>query len=142
MKKFLCIACLTALISVNAVPATARSTKNIFAREVVKGILINIGSEAAQELLRAMFSSSPEERRDAFTDGEYLVSIDQDEGDFIYYGVNLETQDSITLRSATLESSRERQVYSWSNVGYRYQVAWRPNDPEVIRLQVFSDTTE
>ncbi|MBD2315122.1 hypothetical protein H6G20_25990 [Desertifilum sp. FACHB-1129] len=89
-----------------------------------------------------MFSPRHQERRAAFTDGEWLVAVGKNGDDFIYYGVNLETRDSITLRRAAVSANSQRQVYAWNNGNYRYQVAWRPSDPKVIRLQVFDGTRE
>lgn len=137
MKKALLTAFLTFALGVSSVPVSAQSSKNTFTNDVIRGILVEIGTEAALEILRALFSPEESEGSSAFTDGEYLVSVGRDGNDFVYYGVNLETRDSITLPRATVQDSGERQVYIWNNSGYRYQVAWRPNDPEVIRLQVF-----
>jgi hypothetical protein len=35
-----------------------------------------------------------------------------------------------------------RQVYTWDNKGTKYQVIWKPSDPEYIRLRVISGSRE
>ena len=38
--------------------------------------------------------------------------------------------------------SRSRQVYTWDNNGTKYQVIWKPSDPEYIRVRVISGGRE
>ena len=38
--------------------------------------------------------------------------------------------------------SNSRQVYTWDNNGTKYQVIWKPSDPEYIRLRVISGGRE
>ena len=73
-----------------------------------------------------------------FSDGvEWLVTIGYDGNALSYYGENMITGDSIRLRGATVSGNSQRHVYTWTNGNIRYQVAWQPSDPQVIRLQVF-----
>ncbi len=99
-----------------------------------------MATEAAQKLLEMILEPRPESPRaqasgTAFSDGEWLVAISNNGND--YYGVNLKTRNSLTLRGARVSANSQRQVYTWNNGDYRYQVAWQPSDPGVIRLQVF-----
>ncbi|MEB3179887.1 MAG: hypothetical protein VKL59_12750 [Nostocaceae cyanobacterium] len=55
-----------------------------------------------------------------------------------YQGKNLKTGSNISLIGATTSGTQQRQIYTWRNSQYRYQIAWRPSDPGVVRLQVFS----
>jgi hypothetical protein len=137
MKKNICAACLAFALILNAVPVNAQLKGNTLVDDVIKGILIEIGSDAARSLFRYLFSPNTEERNPVFTDNEYLVSISKQGNDLTYYGVKLNTRDSLTLRGVTITGNNQRTVYSWNNGDYRYQVAWQPNDPQVIRLQVF-----
>jgi hypothetical protein len=137
MKKNICAFCLSLALILNAVPVNAQSKGNTFVEDVVKGILIEIGTDAARSLFRYLFSPNTEERNPVFTDDDYLVSISKQGNDLIYYGVKLSTRDSLTLRGVRITGNNQRKVYSWNNGDYRYQVAWQPNDPRVIRLQVF-----
>ncbi|HBB32879.1 MAG TPA: hypothetical protein DDZ80_22390 [Cyanobacteria bacterium UBA8803] len=72
-----------------------------------------------------------------FTDSQWLVTIEYYDNALSYYGENLITGDNLTLRGATIGGNRQRRIYTWNNSGYRYQVSWRPSQPEVIRVQVF-----
>ena len=38
--------------------------------------------------------------------------------------------------------SNSRQVYTWDNNGTKYQVIWKPSDPEYIRVRVISEGRE
>ncbi len=64
------------------------------------------------------------------------VIIRYDGNALSYYGNNRKG-DSIRLRGATVSGNSQRHIYTWTNGDFRYQVAWQPSDPEVIRLQVF-----
>jgi hypothetical protein len=79
----------------------------------------------------------PVTKRAAFTDGEWLVAIGKNGDDFRYYGVNLNTRDSITLGGAIVSANSQRQIYDWNNGDTRYRITWRASDPQSIRLQVF-----
>jgi hypothetical protein len=35
-----------------------------------------------------------------------------------------------------------RQIYTWDNNGTKYQVVWKPSDPEYIRVRVISEGRE
>lgn len=72
-----------------------------------------------------------------FVDDEWQVIIGYDGNALSYYGSNHRTGNSIRLRGGRVSGNRQRHIYTWTNGDFRYQVAWRPSDPEVIRLQVF-----
>lgn len=71
-----------------------------------------------------------------FVDEEWQVIISYDGNALSYHGSN-RTGDSITLRGGTVSGNSQRHIYTWTNGDFRYQVAWQPSDPDVIRLQVF-----
>ena len=73
-----------------------------------------------------------------FTDGYWWIALWFEGGIYHYRGVNLDTGDSLSLAGASVAGDSNRRVYIWRNGDYRYQVAWRPSDANVIRLQVFS----
>ncbi len=73
-----------------------------------------------------------------YGDGEWSVTIGYNNNAFSYYGENLRTGDSINLRGARVSGNSQRRIYTWTNGDVRYQVAWQPRDPEVIRVQVFN----
>lgn len=72
-----------------------------------------------------------------YSDGEWSVTIDYYENAFSYYGRNIRTGDSLTLRGAKVSGNSQRRIYTWSNGDYKYQVVWQPRDSGVIRVQVF-----
>jgi hypothetical protein len=45
-------------------------------------------------------------------------------------------------RGAKNSGSNSRQVYTWDNKGTKYQVIWKPSDPEYIRVRVISGGRE
>jgi hypothetical protein len=50
---------------------------------------------------------------------------------------------SLTIREGAKNlGTLSRQVYTWDNKGTKYQVIWKPSDPEYIRLRVFSGGRE
>jgi hypothetical protein len=71
-----------------------------------------------------------------FDDGEWSVTIDYYDNAYTYYGRNLRTGNTLTLRGAVIAGTPERRLYIWRNGDYTYQVAWRPSDPRFLRLQV------
>lgn len=75
-----------------------------------------------------------------FEDSEWSVTIDYYKNALSYYGINLRTGDSLSLRGARVSGNPQRWIYTWTNGDVRYQVAWQPRDPEVIRVQVFNRT--
>ena len=73
-----------------------------------------------------------------FQDDVWSVRISYYNNTYIYEGGNKNTGDSIQLSGATFGGNSSRRTMTWDNGGYRYQVAWQPNDPGYIRVQVFS----
>ena len=145
MKRFFGILCFTIVLSMNTGSANAESLTNTFLRP----LLAEMGSEAGKKLWQIIFAprpeikrSSPEIKRSAFTDGKWLVAVSQNGDDFRYYGVDVETRDSITLRGAIVSENSQRQIYDWNNGDTRYRVTWRPSDSQYIRLQVFEGGKE
>ncbi|MEA5470270.1 hypothetical protein [Spirulina sp. 06S082] len=73
-----------------------------------------------------------------FVNNTWFVRISYINNAYFYEGNNKNTGDSITLSGATFGGNSNRRTMTWNNGGYRYQVAWQPNDPGTIRVQVFS----
>ena len=73
-----------------------------------------------------------------FQDDTWFVRISYWNNAYFYEGNNKNTGDSIQLSGATFGGNSSRRTMTWNNGGYRYQVAWQPNDPGYIRVQVFS----
>jgi len=136
MKKFIGIVFLTVALSTNAFPASAQ-----IPWQVLRPLLQGLGSAAGNAIIDAVLN--PQDNAfAAFTDGEWFVTVDEAENDLIYYGVHLETENSISLRGVVIQGNSQRYVYIWRNGNYRYQLAYQPNDPGFVRLQVFERSRE
>lgn len=72
-----------------------------------------------------------------YMDDQWFVSLWFESGSLHYQGVDRRTGRTLRLAGATESGSTQRQVYTWRNGGHRYQVSWRPADPDFVRLQVF-----
>ena len=148
--KILCIAFLAVVLSANvgcSPVAVTQSVTKLIQNKHVRQFLAALATEAGNELIRIMSAPRPDASRPsakmvAFTDDEWLVAIDQNGNDLTYYGVNLKTRDSLSLRGVKVSGSSQLEVYSWNNGDYRYQLAWQPSDSQVIRLQVFNGQEE
>jgi hypothetical protein len=73
-----------------------------------------------------------------FVDSEWKVNLSFHDNAYYYEGTNLKNGSQITLVGATTSGTKERQVYTWRNDKFKYEVAWRPNDRKSIRVQVIS----
>ncbi len=73
-----------------------------------------------------------------FQSSDWYVSISYSNNTLVYYGEEKGTSNWIQISGASISGSSDRRVYTWNNGGYLYQVAWRPSDPNVIRVQVFT----
>lgn len=73
-----------------------------------------------------------------FGDDLWLITLSYENNVRRYYGQNLKTGDTIDLSGSNVSENNQRWVYTWLNDKYRYQVAWQPKEPDVIRLQILS----
>jgi hypothetical protein len=71
-----------------------------------------------------------------FSDKEWKVTLSFDNNVYYYNGENLKSNNNINLSGAVASGTKQRQVYTWNNNGMKYQVTWKPSDPNFIRLQV------
>ncbi|MBE9257661.1 MULTISPECIES: hypothetical protein [Aphanizomenonaceae] len=71
-----------------------------------------------------------------FSDQEWTVTLKFSNNSYQYYGKHIPKNTSINLSGAVASGSHERQIYTWNNNGTKYQVVWKPNDPNYIRVQV------
>jgi hypothetical protein len=72
-----------------------------------------------------------------FMNDRWFVSVWYEGGSYRYQGVDRRSGNSLRLAGATESGDRTRRIYTWNNSGHRYQVTWRPSDPDFVRLQVF-----
>ncbi|HEY9612345.1 hypothetical protein [Allocoleopsis sp.] len=73
-----------------------------------------------------------------FMDDTWSVSLSFENNSYFYSGKNMRTGSSLLLSGATTSGNNQRRVFTWRNGPNRYQVVWRPSDPDVIRVQVFA----
>ncbi|TAF08726.1 MAG: hypothetical protein EAZ77_06520 [Nostocales cyanobacterium] len=71
-----------------------------------------------------------------FSDKEWNVSLSFSNNVYYYYGENRKSNNNISLSGAVASGNKQRQVYTWNNNGLKYQVTWRPSDPNFIRVEV------
>ncbi|MCW6037064.1 hypothetical protein K4A83_12410 [Spirulina subsalsa FACHB-351] len=71
-----------------------------------------------------------------FQDANWAVTLRWHDGAFWYIGRNKRTGAEIALLDPAFTGESHRRVYTWSNNGTLYQVTWRPNEPNIIRLTV------
>ncbi|MBR8836665.1 MAG: hypothetical protein DSM106950_22280 [Stigonema ocellatum SAG 48.90 = DSM 106950] len=76
--------------------------------------------------------------RGEFRDQEWRVNLSYKQESYNYQAKNLNDGTSLFLRGARKSGDDQRQIYTWRNGQYSYQVVWRPNAPNTIRLQVFA----
>jgi hypothetical protein len=104
MKIFFGIVCLTVALSANAFPANAQ-----IPWQVLSPFLQGLGSAAGDAIIDTILNPQANAFA-AFTDGEWLVTVDEAGNDLIYYGVNLETENSISLRGVAIQGNSQRYV--------------------------------
>jgi hypothetical protein len=75
----------------------------------------------------------------SFADKEWLVKIYYHDNAYNYKGTYLPKGTGISLIGATTSGNYQRQVYSWRNGDLTYQVAWRPSQPDAIRVLVINN---
>jgi hypothetical protein len=72
-----------------------------------------------------------------FADQDWKVRLSFNNNVYYYYGENRRNPNSyISLSGAVASGTNVRQVYTWNNNGLKYQITWRPSDPDFIRLEV------
>lgn len=71
-----------------------------------------------------------------FVDRDWSVSLSFSNNAYYYYGQNRNSGSNISLAGARASGNKQRQIYTWNNNGTRYQVTWRPSDPNFVRVQV------
>ena len=70
-----------------------------------------------------------------FSDKEWTVILKFTNNSYHYHGMHTKGS-SINLSGAVASGTKQRQVYTWNNNGMKYQVIWKPSDPNFIRVQV------
>jgi hypothetical protein len=72
----------------------------------------------------------------SFSDREWDISVYYRNNSYQYRGQMRGSNRSIELSGATVLRDGQRRIYTWNNSGTRYQVIWKPQDPDYIRVRV------
>jgi hypothetical protein len=72
----------------------------------------------------------------AFSDREWDIEVYYQNNTYQYRGQHRGTDRSIQLSGAIVSRDGQRRIYTWNNNGTRYQVVWKPQDPDYIRIRV------
>lgn len=72
----------------------------------------------------------------SFSDREWDISVYYRNNSYQYRGQLRGSDNSIQLSGATVLRDGQRRIYTWNNSGTRYQVVWKPQDPDYIRVRV------
>jgi hypothetical protein len=76
----------------------------------------------------------------SFSNDTWNISLTYNNNTYRYKGLYIPKQTHIELVGAKASGNHERQVYTWVNNGLKYQVAWRPSDPDTIRVLVVTSS--
>jgi hypothetical protein len=126
--------------------------------KLISTIFIGLGMTLAIENIA--FADSITERTEranrgvagVYTDGNLTVAVSPivtggkksngRQPQYYTYGGSL-GNNGIDIKQGTKNSgSNSRQIYTWDNKGTKYQVIWKPSDPEYIRVRVINDGKE
>ncbi len=75
-----------------------------------------------------------------FSDKTWAVQLTLDKGEYKFTRTNLKTKQFIFSTGATKSGDKNRQIYTWKKDGYSYKVTYRPNQLNIIRLQIYYPT--
>lgn len=75
-----------------------------------------------------------------FSDGNLSVSLWYENNAYHYFAYQENNHYSVQLSGARLEqnSNNDRKVFIWYNGNNQYQIAWRPSDPNFVRVIVIN----
>ncbi len=96
-------------------------------------------SSSSNSNLSSNSNSFPEGK---FTNSEWSLNLFTRNNNIYYQAQSLKDSSSLNLQNGRTSGSNERKIYTWNNGAYRYQVVWQPNDPDFVRLRVFTPSGE
>jgi hypothetical protein len=73
-----------------------------------------------------------------YKDREWQISVSRQNNTYRYQGQKIGSTRSIQLAGATVSRVGSRQTYTWNNGGTKYQVVWKNQDPDFIRVRVIT----
>ncbi len=82
--------------------------------------------------------AAPKNPEGLYMERDWGVYLEFKGGTYHYRGTNNRTGKSLELAGASVNTTKNRRIYTWNNAGTRYRITWQPSDPDVIRLQVIA----
>ena len=73
-----------------------------------------------------------------FRDGNWAVTVSEQNGVYRYSAYDLRTGKSIDLRGATITHEGNKRLYTWNNGNTQYRVVWQPQEQDYVHLQVIA----
>jgi hypothetical protein len=71
-----------------------------------------------------------------FRDGNWIVTVSEQNDIYRYSAYDLRTGKSIDLRGATVTNQGSKRLYTWNQEDTKYRVIWQPQEQDYVRLQV------
>ena len=116
------------------------------------GITLAVENTALADSITERTESANAEVTGAYTDGDLTVVVSPIVTDgknsngkhsqYYSYSGSLGNNGIHIMRGAKNLGSNSRHIYTWDNKGTKYQVIWKPSDPEYIRVRVISEGRE
>lgn len=73
-----------------------------------------------------------------FSDRTWAVQLAFNKGEYNFERVNLKTNQLISSMGATKTGNKNRQIYTWRKDKYSYKVTYRPEQLNIIRLEIYN----
>jgi hypothetical protein len=93
-------------------------------------------SVAAQPHQVAQTVPLPRPLMGTFGDGNWFVTVSEQNGVYRYTGYDRKNSKSIELSGAVVTNQGGKRLYTWRNGDTKYRVIWQPQDQDYVRLQV------
>jgi hypothetical protein len=72
-----------------------------------------------------------------FRDDKWGVQLRYDKGQYKFERIHLKTKQIISSSKVIKSGDKNRQVYTWKKDGYSYKVSYRPQQSDIIRLEIY-----
>lgn len=72
-----------------------------------------------------------------FKDNTWGVHLSYSGGEYVFERIHVKTQESVASRAFTKSGNKNRQIYTWKKDGYTYRVTYRPQQSNIIRLEIY-----
>jgi hypothetical protein len=73
-----------------------------------------------------------------FRDGNWTITVSEQNGTYRYSAYDLRTGKSIELRGATVTNQGNKRLYTWNQGETKHRVIWQPQEQDYVRLQVIA----